>query len=97
MSILHHLQQVASLLGRHRGKSPIVEDQELDARQGPEKASMAAFAAREPQNAETSPEALLWVWLGFHDRLDEGSGPISGMPEAARTAGGLRPRDHRRI
>ena len=47
MSILHQLQQVASLLGRHRGKSPIVEDQELDARQGPEKASMAAVAARD--------------------------------------------------
>ena len=36
MAILHHLQQVALLLGGHRGKSPVVEDQELDAGQGPE-------------------------------------------------------------
>ena len=31
-----------------------------------------AITAREPQNAETGPEALLGVWFGFHDRLDEG-------------------------
>lgn len=33
MAILRHLQQVALLLGSHRGKSPVVEDQKLDARQ----------------------------------------------------------------
>jgi len=59
MSILHQLQQVASLLGRHRSKSPIVEDQELDARQGPEKASMAAVAAREGERVDQPRQPVI--------------------------------------
>jgi hypothetical protein len=59
MAILHHLQQVASLLGRHRGKSPVVEDQEFDARQGPEKASMAAVAPRECERVDQPQQPLI--------------------------------------
>jgi|GEM_PF-6078488 len=59
MAILHHLQQVALLLGSHRGKSPVVEDQKLDARQGPEEASMAAVAPREGERLEQPRQPLI--------------------------------------
>src|SRR5262245_6041871 len=33
-----------------------------------------AVAAHEPENAEASAKALFGMWLGLHDRLDEGDG-----------------------
>ena len=41
-----------------------------------------AVAAREPQNAETSAEALLGVWLRLHDCLDQsyrGGADLGGL------------------
>jgi len=45
-----------------------------------------AVAACEPQDAETGAEALLGMWLGFHDRFDEGDrgGPILAASRSIR-------------
>ena len=43
--ILDNFQDVATLLGRQRGKAPVVQDQQLDARQGLEEPPITPVAA----------------------------------------------------
>jgi hypothetical protein len=57
--ILHDLQEVAALLSDHGGKSPIVEDQKLDASQALEEPSVMAVAACKRERIEGSRQALI--------------------------------------
>ena len=59
VAILHDLEQIAALLGGHGSKSPIVEDQKLDASQALEQASVTAVAARERERIEQPRQALI--------------------------------------
>ena len=47
MPIIEDFQEIAPLLGGERCQSPVIQDQELDARQRLEEASVASIAARE--------------------------------------------------
>ena len=50
--ILDNLKDVATLLGRQRGEAPIVQDQQLDARQALDEPRMTPVAACECQGIE---------------------------------------------
>ena len=45
LTIVENLQQVATLFGRHVGKTPIVQDQQLAAGDGLEQSRMTAIAS----------------------------------------------------
>src|SRR5262249_11420292 len=47
MAVVESLQEIASLLGGEWGQTPIVQDQELDARERPQEPAEAAITARE--------------------------------------------------
>ena len=57
--ILHDLQEVAPLLGGHGRKSPVVEDQQLDARQAFEQPGVMAVAAGKRERIEQPRQALI--------------------------------------
>ena len=57
--ILHDLQEIAPLLGGHGSKTPIVEDQKLDASQALEEPSVMAVAAGKREHIEESRQALI--------------------------------------
>jgi hypothetical protein len=59
VAIFHDLEQITPLLGRHWSKSPIVEDQKLDARQALEQSSMTAVTVREGERIEKPRHALI--------------------------------------
>ena len=59
MPILHDLQEIAPLLGSHGSKSPIVEDQKLDASQALEEPSVMAVAAGKREHIEQLRQALI--------------------------------------
>jgi hypothetical protein len=47
MAVVEDLQEIAPLVGREWGEAPVIEDQELDARERPEEPAVAAITARE--------------------------------------------------
>src|ERR1700730_768799 len=53
------LQQIAPLLGRQRGAPPVVEDQELDARQVLEQPTVTTIAASQRQGIEQPWHTLI--------------------------------------
>ena len=57
--ILHDLQEVAPLLGGYGSKSPIVEDEKLDASQALEEPSVMAVAACKRERIEEPRQALI--------------------------------------
>ena len=59
VAVFHDLQQVASLIGSCRGKSPVVEDQKLNARQALEESSVPAVTAREGEHIEQPRQPLI--------------------------------------
>jgi hypothetical protein len=59
VAILHDLQEIAPLLGGHGSKSPIVEDQKLDASQALEEPSVMAVAACQREHIEEPRQALI--------------------------------------
>ena len=59
MPIVDDLQEVAPLLGGERGEAPVVEDQQLDARQALEEPCMAAVTACQRQRIEQPWHAMI--------------------------------------
>jgi hypothetical protein len=59
VAIFHDLEEVSALLGRHRGKSPVVEDQNLNAREALEETSMTAVTTREGERIEEPRQPLI--------------------------------------
>jgi hypothetical protein len=59
MAVVDDLEEVAALLAGQRGESPVVEDEELDARQRLEEASVASVAACERQRFEQPGQAMI--------------------------------------
>src|SRR6516164_7583095 len=59
VAVLDDLQQVVTLLGAERLKTPVVEDQELDAAEGTHQARVTAVAARQCEIAEQARNALV--------------------------------------
>ena len=59
MPILDNLKDVATLLGGERGEAPIVQDQQLDARQALEEPRMTPVAACECQGIEQPWQAMV--------------------------------------
>src|SRR3954453_13707864 len=57
--ILHDFQEVAALLGGHWSKSPIIEDEKLDASQALEEPRVMAVAACQRERIEESRQALI--------------------------------------
>ena len=57
--IVDDLQEVAPLIGRQRGEAPVVEDQQIDAREGLEQPCMPAVAACERQRIEQPWHAMI--------------------------------------
>jgi hypothetical protein len=52
MPVVEDFQEIAPLLGREWGQAPVIEDQELDARQRLEEAAVTSITAREQQGIE---------------------------------------------
>lgn len=59
MPILDNLKDVATLLGGKRGEAPIVQDQQLDARQALEQPGMTAVTACECEGIEQPWHAMV--------------------------------------
>src|SRR5215470_10740792 len=59
VAVLDDLQQVVTLLGTERLKTPVVEDQELDAAEGTHQARVTAVAARQCEIGEQTRNALV--------------------------------------
>ena len=59
MPILDDLKDVARLLGGERGKAPIVQDQQVDARQALKQPGMTPVAACECERIEQPWDAIL--------------------------------------
>ena len=59
MPILDNLKDVATLLGGERGEAPIVQDQQLDARQALEEPGVTPIAACECQGIEQPWHAMI--------------------------------------
>src|SRR5215207_5055485 len=59
MSVVEDFQEIAPLLGRERRQAPVIQDQELDARQRLEQATVTAIAAREQQVIEQPRQAMV--------------------------------------
>src|SRR6266852_6041033 len=59
MPVVEDFQEIAPLLGRERRQAPVIQDQELDARQRLEQASVTAIAAREQQVIEQPRQAMV--------------------------------------
>src|ERR1700747_1580942 len=59
VAVLDDLQQVVTLLGTKWLKTPVVEDQELDAAEGTHQARVTAVAARQCEIAEQARNALV--------------------------------------
>ena len=59
VAVVDDLQQIAALLGGQRLGSPVVEDQQVDARELAHQASIAAIAARQRQGSEQPRAALV--------------------------------------
>src|SRR6516162_479440 len=59
VAVLDDLQQVVTLLGAEWLETPVVEDQELDAAEGPHQAGVAAVAAGQCEIVEQARDALI--------------------------------------
>ena len=59
MPIINDLQEVAALIRRQIGETPVVEDQQLDARDGLEKPRMAAVTACQRERIEQPWHAMI--------------------------------------
>src|SRR5665213_3123531 len=59
MSIVDDLQEVSALIQRQVGETPVIEDQQLDARDGLEQACMPAVTACECQGIEQPWQAMI--------------------------------------
>ena len=59
VAIVDDLEEVAPLIGRQIGEAPVVEDEEFDAGDGLEQASMAAVAACQRQRIEQPRHAMI--------------------------------------
>ena len=88
VAVLDDLEQVTGLLGRQRLRSPVVEDQQLGARELLEQLGIAAVAARQAERREQARHAIV------QDRQVLPAGLLAeraGEPAFADTA---RPGDH---
>ena len=54
MPVIEDFQEIAPLLGRERRQAPVIQDQQLHARQHLEEPAVTAIAAREQQAIEQS-------------------------------------------
>jgi len=59
MPIVEDFEKVAPLVERERGQAPVVQDQELDARQHLEQAAVASITACEQQGIEQALHAVV--------------------------------------
>jgi len=58
VAVLHDLQDVTSLVARHGGETPVVEDEQIDARQTFEEPRVSAVAACERERIEEARQTL---------------------------------------
>jgi len=58
VAIIEDLEEVAALLRRQRGEAPVVEDEQIDAREGLEQPDVAAVAAGECEHLEQALAAV---------------------------------------
>jgi hypothetical protein len=59
MAVIDDLEEIATLLAGERGEPPIVEDEEIDARERLEQSSIASVAAGEREGLEQSWKAMI--------------------------------------
>lgn len=52
VAVFHDLQQIAALLGEHRRQTPVIEDEQVDARKHFEEPGMLSVAAGEREHVE---------------------------------------------
>jgi hypothetical protein len=85
MAVFEDFEKIALLGFRELRKTPVVENQELDARQGLEKPGMASIATGQRQCLEQSWNALVENAFAIPARLVAESASNPAFPDAGRS------------
>ena len=84
VAILHHLEEILALDVGHGGEAPVIEDQDVDARQPREHGGVGAIGARERELLKEARQAPVDRPVALPTRVLAQRARQVGLPDAGR-------------